>query len=80
MKCGHAANATDENGNPVCGICISFTKDARQIESKLPDLKGRKAKCDYCKRIKESSFDLPFFEHKPNDKYDSYYCGCRGWD
>lgn len=26
-----------------------------------------------------SSFDLPFFEHRPDREYDDYYCGCWGW-
>jgi hypothetical protein len=28
----------------------------------------------------KSSIDLPFFEHKPNEPHDVYYCGCFGWD
>jgi len=27
-----------------------------------------------------SDLNLPFFEHKPNEKNDKYYCGCFGWD
>ena len=27
-----------------------------------------------------SSPDLPFFEHKPTQPHDEYYCGCFGWD
>ena len=27
-----------------------------------------------------SSPKLPFFEHKPTEQYDSYFCGCMGWD
>ncbi len=27
-----------------------------------------------------SSTDLPFFEHKPDEEYDAYFCGCMGWD
>lgn len=28
----------------------------------------------------DSSWDLAFFQHKPNEEYDEYYCGCYGWD
>ena len=27
-----------------------------------------------------SSFDLAFFEYKPNCEQDIFYCGCHGWD
>jgi len=27
-----------------------------------------------------SDFGLAFFEHKPNEKQDKFYCGCHGWD
>lgn len=30
--------------------------------------------------VAPSSPNLPFFEHKPNDPMDRYYCGCYGWD
>lgn len=23
---------------------------------------------------------LPFFEHKPDEPYDLFYCGCHGWE
>jgi len=26
-----------------------------------------------------SSTELPFFQHKPDESVDSYYCGCMGW-
>ena len=28
----------------------------------------------------KSSVALPFFEHKPNEKNDKFFCGCFGWD
>lgn len=28
----------------------------------------------------ESGRHLPFFEARPNETYDRYYCGCYGWD
>jgi len=45
-----------------------------------------KNECDVCKRgspcqcERPSSLDLAFFEHKPNDSYDEFYCGCHSWD
>ncbi len=27
-----------------------------------------------------SSLDLPFFEHRPNEEYDRFFCGCMGWN
>ena len=75
MKCGHRANATTADGKPFCLIC-----DCYEVEEKKPDLKGRKAKCSYCGRIEDSKTTLPFFKTQPNEKYDSYYCGCEGWD
>jgi hypothetical protein len=30
--------------------------------------------------VAPSSSKLPFFEHKPNEPMDRYYCGCYGWD
>ena len=79
MKCGHAANAT-HNGKPVCAICFGFTPDAQIVADTAPDLTGRKARCGYCGKLTDSKISLPFFEYRPNCKYDSYYCGCWGWD
>lgn len=74
MKCGHTANA-ESNGKPCCVICNCF-----EIEENKPDLTGRKAICHDCGKKRDSSYDLPFFEYKPNEPYDEYYCGCMGWD
>ena len=79
MKCGHAANAT-HNGKPVCAICFGLTPDAEIVADTAPDLTGRKARCGYCGKLTDSKTSLPFFEYRPNCKYDGYYCGCRGWD
>lgn len=41
----------------------------------------RMAHCQYgCGNKKESSTALPFFESRPDDEEDRYYCGCYGWD
>jgi len=68
MKCGHAPNGTDSKGNPVCVICIGFTEKAR-IVAEEPNLEGR-----------PSSTKLAFFEYRPDQPTDDYYCGCRGWN
>jgi hypothetical protein len=53
---------------------------------------GRKGDCDYPERVRSAdnicrceadsdSAHLPFFEHKPLEEYDAFYCGCScGWD
>jgi len=83
MKCGHRAQGIDRSTNqPVCIICLGYNPGATEIETDLPDLTNRMAKCIYsnCRNQVKSSFDLPFFEYRPNEKYDRYYCGCFGWD
>ena len=78
MKCGHVSNGVQRGtGKPVCVICGCYEVDEDASKSAL---KGRKAKCDYCERIADSNFLLPFFNYRPNYEYDRYYCGCRGWD
>jgi len=74
MKCGHVANT--ERG---CVICFGITPGAEEINYSPPDLTGRKAKCE-CGGLRDSDTRLPFFEHRPDQDTDLYYCGCRGWD
>ena len=78
MKCGHAANA-HQDGKPVCVICVGIDAGATVVEEK-PDLTGRKARCSDCGSEVDSSFNLAFFEYRPEQETDSYYSGCRGWD
>lgn len=80
MKCGHIGYAKDKDGNPCCAICAGSTPDAFIVEDNQPNLTGRKARCLYCGSLKDSSPDLPFFEYRPDRKFDGYYCGCKGWD
>jgi len=84
MKCGHTANAVKENGKPVCVICAGITPDAEIISEEIPDLTDRKARCTYYggKYHSEalSKLRLPFFEYKPDNEFDEYYCGCFGWN
>ena len=77
MKCGHVNNATS-NGKPACAICTCFDVD-HEVTGK-EGLENRKAKCSDCGRISDSRWNLPFFSHNPDKEYDSYYCGCYGWD
>jgi hypothetical protein len=80
MKCGHAANATNGDGNPSCVICVGIHPGAETIDESPPDLTGRKSKCAYCSEIQDSDPSLAFFEHRPDRDYDLHYDGCRGWD
>jgi len=85
MKCGHAANATSE-GKPVCAICVGMKPGADEIDQSPPSLAGRKAICAYSHGANgdrgetDSRTNLPFFEHRPNEATDRYYCGCLGWN
>lgn len=82
MACGHAANATDAEGKPVCAICIGIVEGADVI-AETPNLDGRMARCSYyytCKHERTSNINLPFFSHRPDKEHDEYYCGCHGWD
>lgn len=73
LKCGHTANAVDGEGKPACAICGCTEKGEE------PFLAIRKARCE-CGKIVSSKMTLPFFRHCPDKEYDSYYCGCWGWD
>lgn len=74
MKCGHAPNATS-NDKPACAICSCVELDDREI-----NLTGREATCTYCGKKQQSDERLAFFEHRPGQRFDKYYCGCFGWD
>lgn len=83
MKCGHVANAIDENGKPICAFCAPDVKGVtveRSIESETSGLEGRTAHCAWCSRVTESKWTLPFFKYRPDKETDSYYCGCGSWD
>ena len=75
MKCGCRPNATC-NGEPYC--IIHECSEIMEINDEL--LKGRVAKCSWCKRECASSITLPFFKYTPQKEKDEYYCGCGGWD
>lgn len=79
MKCGHAAYG-ELDGKPVCAICVGIDPRAQEIDDSPPDLTGRTAVCPYCKSERPSDFTLPFFEYRPGERRDDFYCGCRGWE
>ena len=65
LKCGHAAQATDQLGRAVCIICWP-SPDAIE-EADLPNLATRIAHCSYyqqCGSEKPSDTTLPFFEYR----------------
>lgn len=76
MKCGCSGMGT-ANLKPCC--LTHFPRpESLEVMDVLPDMSGRVARCEYCKAEAKSKEDLPFFQFGEN--YDSYYCGCRGWD
>lgn len=83
MKCGHTANShyKDKAGKwkPCCVICYGICEGATEIAEEQPDLTGRKARC-YCGKVVDSNTNLAFFQYRPDEEYDEYYCGCDGWE
>lgn len=79
MKCGCAAQSTiTRPGHPAlvgCGL-----HNCTELADAPPDLTGRTAVCSYGGSEVPSRTSLAFFEHRPNEKHDRYYCGCYGWD
>ena len=62
MQCGHAANATTQDGKQCCVICIGIHSGyATPVSS--PDLTGRQARCP-CGATKPSDTSLAFFEFR----------------
>lgn len=86
MKCGHNGHAKKRltNGTyiPCCVICLDINPGADVIDENPPDLSKREAICSYgCSAsVTKSSPELAFFEHRPKEPRDRYYCGCFGWD
>lgn len=80
MQCGCVAQGL-MGDKPVCVVHALIIPEAMLEATEQPDLTGRKASCGLnCKKIVDSSFDLAFFEYRPDKETDLYYCGCRGWD
>lgn len=70
FKCGHSIMGNGISC-PMCGCSEKIDCDS---------LVGRKAKCSQCGDIVDSNYDLPFFFYAKDKPYDSYYCGCKGFD
>ena len=76
MKCGHASNGKNANGNPVCVICV-----CEEIAHAPIKLDGRFSRCLYgCGSVVGSKESLMFFEYSPMDVYDRHFCGCIGYE
>lgn len=61
--------------------CCYYGKEVYHNETYFPEMlttNYRGKKC--CGSLVDSKYTLPFFEHKPNSKEDSFYCGCMSWD
>lgn len=77
MACGHAAQGTSQDGQPVCAICVGLHPGAT-VAAETPDLTGRFARC-FCGRLAPSDTSLAFFGFRGGE-FDTWYCGCRGLD
>lgn len=88
MKCGHVSNSTTFDGKPACAICIGTNPNALIIDHEVKNDEGLEGRFAICidskngseKSIRPSKWTLPFFEYRPNEKYDYYYDGSWGWD
>jgi hypothetical protein len=83
MMCGCSSNATvvrDGKSVPCCAIHAGIKDGWDKVNTNPPKVEMRQAECSYCNRRVPSNIHLAFFEHKPNEPYDKFYCGCRGWD
>jgi len=80
MECGHIANGVTPNGTRVCVSCYGATPKATRVAMVVPSIAGRIARCTYCKRETPSKYTLAFFTPRPTEEFDTYYCGCRGWN
>lgn len=77
LTCGCVASATDgRTGKPAC-----LWHSSKPVEaSKAPDLTGRKARCAQCGEAASSDLRLAYFQHRPERDFDTYYCGCFGFN
>jgi hypothetical protein len=84
MACGHTANSTRTDLNPPVPACV-ICSCIEQVEA--PDLTGRTMICAYKQgrngkghEPRPSDASEAFFEYRPSEPHDRYYCGCWGWD
>ncbi len=76
MKCGHAANAKNDAGDPSCAICVGINPGAEEVNANPPSLEGRVARCSSCKAERPSANDLPFFEYRGAGSDAAKSCKC----
>jgi len=75
LTCGHTSNSVDFLGQPACALC-GHSKPAAEP----PSLVGRIARCHYGDKNCQSDYGLPFFKLELDNDFDSFYCGCKGWN
>jgi hypothetical protein len=78
MKCGCSASSKIKIDG--CWVDACGTHNCTEKVENPPSLNGRKAKCGYGDTVVNSNYNLAFFKHSPNEEYDTFYCGCYGWD
>jgi hypothetical protein len=77
MTCGCAdVGSVMEGGKWVRGCPYHGVTEPMDPQ---PQLAERIARCT-CMGVKESSPNLAFFRYRPTLAFDSFYCGCKGWD
>lgn len=85
-----------KTNRPSCVICMSTRSDLATTINPDYSFEKREARCAYDQpgaggggkyrkhtdgdSITPARMSLAFFESKPNEKWDRYYCGCWGWD
>lgn len=57
---------------------LDLVQDSYGLTLRVEDLDGRTARCS-CGEMALSSVDLPYFEFRPTEDEDGYFCDeCRG--
>ena len=79
MKCGHVNQGVTSEGKPACAICGCFDVE-KPIVKPTDGLEGRQCKCADCGHVAPSAWNQAFFKYQPDREFDSYYCGCYGWN
>lgn len=85
-----------KTNQPSCVICITTRPEFARTVNADYSIEKREARCGYDKpgeggggkyrlhedgdSITPSRIQLAFFESKPLEEWDLYYCGCWGWD
>jgi hypothetical protein len=78
----------------ICG-CIELAPEAPNLTGRIAKCAYRECRVNLLRRRGSSGYgaiggdgrsfapsspNLPFFEHKPDQPHDTFYCGCLGWD